>query len=165
MDRTQVSHIAGRHFTLWATRGVKECRRDCKLSLMTGYTLDFEINQRNFQRESSYYLINSGSSHARCVAWADCSISLNLVCKMGIITTASASWSHCGFPGDANGKESACQCRGCKRWEFNSWIRKIPWRRAWQPTPVFLPGEPHGQRSLVGYSPQGHKELNMTEVI
>ena len=38
-----------------------------------------------------------------------------------------------------------------------------PWRRKWQPTPVFLPGEPHGQRSLVGYSPWGRKELDMTE--
>ena len=40
---------------------------------------------------------------------------------------------------------------------------KIPWRRAWQPTPVFLPEESHGQRSLEGYSPQGHKESYMTE--
>ena len=38
------------------------------------------------------------------------------------------------------------------------WVRKIPWRTAWQPTPVFLPGESHGQRSLEGYSPWGHKE-------
>ena len=44
-----------------------------------------------------------------------------------------------------------------------SLVRKIPWRREWQPTPVFLPGEFHGQRSLVGYSPWGHKELDMTE--
>ena len=36
---------------------------------------------------------------------------------------------------------------------FNPWVGKIPWRRAWQPTPIFLPGESHGQRSLVGYSP------------
>ena len=41
--------------------------------------------------------------------------------------------------------------------------RKLPWRRAWQPTPVLLPGESHGQRSLVGHSPWGHTELNMTE--
>jgi len=41
----------------------------------------------------------------------------------------------------------------------------IPWKRAWQPTPVFLPGESHGQRSLVGYGPQGCKELDPTEVI
>ena len=50
-------------------------------------------------------------------------------------------------------KELTCQCRRHKRWEFNLWVRKIPWRRAWQPTLVLLPGETHGQRSLVGYSP------------
>ena len=68
-----------------------------------------------------------------------------------------------GFPGGASGKESACQCGRCKRHEFNHWVRKIPWRRAWQPTPVFLPRESHGQRSLAGYSPWGLKELDMTE--
>ena len=50
--------------------------------------------------------------------------------------------------GDASGKELVCQCR---RHGFDSWVRKIPWRRAWQPTPVFLPGESHGQRSLAVY--------------
>ena len=67
-----------------------------------------------------------------------------------------------GFPGSASGKEPACQCRGCKRLGFHPWIGKIPWRRH-DPTPVFLPGEAHGQRSLVGYIPWGHKESNMTE--
>ena len=43
------------------------------------------------------------------------------------------------------------------------WFGKIPWRRAWQPTPVLLPGKSHGQRSLVGYSPWGRKEWDMTE--
>ena len=47
----------------------------------------------------------------------------------------------------------ACQWRRCKRFGFNPWVGKIPWRRKWQPTPVFLPGEFHGRRSLVGYSP------------
>ena len=46
---------------------------------------------------------------------------------------------------------------------FNAWVRKIPWRRAWQCTLVFLPGESQGQRSLVGYSPWGCKELDTTE--
>ena len=46
---------------------------------------------------------------------------------------------------------------------FDPWVGKIPWTKEWQPTPVFLPGEFHGQRSLVGYSPQGHKESDMTE--
>ena len=53
---------------------------------------------------------------------------------------------------------------GNPRYKFDPWVEKIPWRRAWQPTPVFLPGESHGQRSLVGYSPQGGKEPNSTEV-
>ena len=43
---------------------------------------------------------------------------------------------------------------------FDPWVRKIPWRRAGQPTPIFLPGEFHGQKSLEGYSPWDHKELN-----
>ena len=46
---------------------------------------------------------------------------------------------------------------------FSPWVMKIPWRRSWQPTPIFLPGESHGQRSLAGYSPWGHKESDMTE--
>jgi len=58
-----------------------------------------------------------------------------------------------GFPGGTSGKEPACQCRRRKRCRSNPWVGKIPWRRAWQPTLVFLPGESHGQRSLVGYSP------------
>ena len=53
--------------------------------------------------------------------------------------------------------------KGHRRRSFSSWVGKIPWRRKWQPTPVFLPGQPHGQRSLVGYSPWGHKELDTTE--
>ena len=57
------------------------------------------------------------------------------------------------LPGGASGKESACQCRRRKRCGFHCQVRKIPCRRAWQPTPVFLTGESHGQRSLAGYSP------------
>ena len=61
-----------------------------------------------------------------------------------------------GFPGDSAEKESTCQFRRCG---FNPWIGKIPWRREWQPTPVFLPGKSHGQRSLMGYSPWGSKSV------
>ena len=70
-----------------------------------------------------------------------------------------------GFPGGASGQELACQYRRHKGRGFNPWVKKIPWRRAWQPTPVFLPGESHRQKSLTGYSPLGHKESDMTEVI
>ena len=58
-----------------------------------------------------------------------------------------------GFPGCVIGKEPPCHCRWDKRHGFDPWVGKIPWRRAWQPTPVFLPGESHGERSLAGYSP------------
>ena len=68
-----------------------------------------------------------------------------------------------GFPGDTSGKESTCQCRRHKRYRFNPWVRKIPWRRAGQPIPVFLPGEPQGQRSLAGYNLQCRKELDTTK--
>ena len=71
--------------------------------------------------------------------------------------------SHCfrfGLPRSCTGKESTCQSR---RHRFDPWVRKIPWRRKWQPTPVFLPGESHGQRSLAGDSPWGHKESDITE--
>ena len=62
-----------------------------------------------------------------------------------------------------SGKESKCQCRRCKRCRFNPWVRMIPWSGKWQLTPVFLPEESHGQRSLAGCSPWGHKESNVTE--
>ena len=62
-----------------------------------------------------------------------------------------------GFPAGTNGKEPACPCRRHKRPGFASWVGKIPWRRVWQPTPVFLPGKSHGQRSLESYSPWGHR--------
>ena len=60
---------------------------------------------------------------------------------------ASSDISLGGFPGDSRSKESACQCR---RHRFDPWVRKIPWRRKWQSTPVFLSGKSHAQRSLVG---------------
>ena len=47
---------------------------------------------------------------------------------------------------------------------FELWVKKIAWKRTWQPTPVFLPGESHGWRSLTGYSPWGYKESDTTEV-
>ena len=69
----------------------------------------------------------------------------------------------CCFPGGTRGKEHGCQCRRGKNLEIDPWVGKIPCSRTWQPTPVFLPGEFHGQRSLVGYSPWGCKESDTTE--
>ena len=66
---------------------------------------------------------------------------------------AAAAKTFLGFPGGASGKEPANA--GGMIGAFDPWVRKIPWRRKWHPTPVFLPREFHRQRSLVGYSPQG----------
>ena len=78
-----------------------------------------------------------------------------------------------GVPGSSAGKESAsnagdirdeCSIPGDSLPGESSFSRKIPWRRKWQPTPVFLPGDSHGQRTLAGYSPWGRKESGTTEV-
>ena len=66
-----------------------------------------------------------------------------------------------GFPGGASGKESACQCRRCnRRCKFDPWIRKIPWKRKWQPVAIFFPRESHGQRSLDHRLAKSHTLLN-----
>ena len=84
------------------------------------------------------------------------------VSESGTTEQLSTASELLGFPGCASGKEPACQCRRCR---FNPWVRKIPWRRAWQLTPVFLPGESCGQRSLAGYSPYGPTEWDTIEEI
>ena len=62
------------------------------------------------------------------------------------------------FPDGSVIKESTSQCRRHRKWEFSPWVRKIPWRRKWQPAPILLPGKSHGQRCVVGY-----KELDVAE--
>ena len=73
-----------------------------------------------------------------------------------ITISSPCLFSNLVFPRWLSGKESACQCR---RHGFDPWVGKIPWRRKWQPTPAFLPGKSHGQRSLVSYSPWGRKRV------
>ena len=68
-----------------------------------------------------------------------------------------------GFPGGASGEEPACQYRRHKRRRFHPRVGKFPWRRTWQPTPVFLPGEFHGKRSLAGYGPWGSQRVDTAE--
>ena len=68
-----------------------------------------------------------------------------------------------GFPDGSVGKESACSTGDSADAGSIPWLGRFPWRRAWQPTPVFLPEESHGQRSLVGYSPWRHRELDTVE--
>ena len=77
-------------------------------------------------------------------------------------THLNSSWL-LKLPRQLSGKESTCQCRRCRRCGFDPWVGKMPWRRKWQPTPVFWAAESHGQRSWVGHSPWGGKESDTTE--
>ena len=77
---------------------------------------------------------------------------LRLISVLGII----------GFPGGSDGKESGI-CLQYRRPGFDPWVRNIPWRREWLPTPVVLPGEFHRQRRLIGYSPWGRTESDKIE--
>ena len=100
-----------------------------------------------FQPPESYFILNSALRVA--------STSSYLVRKHD-----SACWSTSDFPGGSDGKVSAYNAEDPR---FNPWIGRISCRRKWQPSPVFLPGKSHGQRSLVGYSPSGRKESDATE--
>ena len=73
------------------------------------------------------------------------------------------TWKLPGFPVVLVVKNPPADQAVPKRRGFDHWVGKILWRRKWQPTPVFLLGNSHRQRSLVGYSPWGHKNLDMTE--
>ena len=71
-------------------------------------------------------------------------------------------YSWFGLPWSLSGKETACHCQRCRRWELDPWVRKSPCRRKWQPTPVFLPRKSRGHRNLAAYSPWGCKGSDMT---
>ena len=137
-----------------------KCFQDCHVSqfqetLFTFYSM-WSIVYLN-----KILLVTLESSNTLALMKAVQSFSFNLQYKL-------MSWivllPLTGFPGGTSGEEPACQYKRHQRCGFDPWVRKILWRRAWQPAPVFLPGESHGQRSLANYSPQGHKELDMTEV-
>ena len=104
-----------------------------------------------------------GRKESDMTEWLNCTeLNRFIICKGFILHVYLAkeimTWSICEIP-FLTLKESACQCRRCG---FHPWVRKIPSRRKWQPTPIFLPGESHGQKSLVGYSPRGHEETDRT---
>ena len=90
----------------------------------------------------------------------------NSMLSLGLSSTdlyVAFSYYSAGLHNWLSGKESICQWRRLRRHGFYPWVRKIPWRRKWQPIPVFLPGKFHGQRSLADYSTWGHIELDTTE--
>ena len=106
-------------------------------------------------------LISFGECRERCIFNVYILISLSVcVCARAYMYIYAHTHTPMGFPGGSVVKNPACQCR---RHGLSPWVGKFPWRRKWHATPVFLPREAHGQRSLVGYSPLGRKELDTTE--
>ena len=100
-------------------------------------------------RQTLYHLSHQGSSKK---AWIDINAEINNK-KRQDVDNIKAALVVKNPPAKAGGVRDL----------GSSWVRKVPWRREWQPTPVFLPGEPHGQRSLVGYSPRGRQASDMTK--
>ena len=91
-------------------------------------------------------------------------MSISLFLKFtGLISWSSSPGTIMAASNGASGEEPVFQCRRHKIRRFNPWVRRIPWRRAWQPSPIFLPGESHGQRGLAGYGPHGRKESETTK--
>ena len=86
----------------------------------------------------------------------------DIICWSSLLQEFS-SLTTCFFPGGTRGKESACQHKRCKWCGLDFWARKIPWRRDFPPTPIFLPGKFHRLRNRADYSPWGRKESDTTE--
>ena len=122
----------------WVCLSTITCSKDATLSMPCGLRLGLLLLTPTFSARPA--------THTR-LGWA----------------FRGCSESYRGFPGGANGKEPAYQCRKLKRYWFDPCVGKIPWRKVWQPIPVFSPGESHGQRSLEGYSPRGRTESDTTE--
>ena len=110
-------------------------------------------------RQMLYHLSHQGSS----IILSEVSQKYKEKHHMLSLTCSYLQISTPGLPKWCSGEESTCQCKRWKRCGFDPWVGKIPWRRKWKPTPVFLPGKSDGQRSLAGYIPMGHKESDKTE--
>ena len=133
-DQTRVPCISRRILNHWTTREVPACGPLLDIFPWSLFTSHLEGNEGLIQR---------GRKLENLLQDRDRENGHGLLCSMH--TT--------GFRGGASGKEPVCHCRTHKRCGFDPCVGKIPWRRAWQSTPVFLPGESHGQKSLVGCSP------------
>ena len=142
-NQTRVFSIAGGFFTSWA---IKEA-----LNRMAWY---------KFPLSSSPF--TWGLRYIFCKKLLFCG--LKTVITYVIVNTVFqiSTVYRLGFPRGTSGKEPTTNSE-VKRHGFESWVEKIPWRRKWEPTLVFLPGKSHGQRSLAGYCPWGRKESDMTE--
>ena len=156
-----MTQTTGSKFTQQGSRKYQPTR--CLIISPTGITIQFTIGS-----ESTYIFHNIDID--RC----DRDISSQLFRyfiknkKLLIPFTLLGAMIALGLPPLGSAVKNHMQLRSCRRHRFDPWVGKIPWRRVWQPTPLFLPGESHGQRSLAGYKPQnvpksltGLKRLSM----
>ena len=134
------------------------CSDSCPLSQWCHPTISssvvlFSSCPQSFPASGSFST-SSTNPHSICfLATAELSL---LVCPSALWSSYTALLK--GFLIGDSGKQSAFQW--CRRHRFSLWIGELSWWRKWKPSPVFLPGESHGQRSLVGCSPWGRKELD-----
>ena len=153
----------------------EKCTMQKQLSLWNRALRLFHLAISKFLKNSIFLLWNIIDIHPyinfRCTTWVSICMYYETITTVSLVNThhqhnynifflENFSGGLQNFPGGSDGKVSACNVgdQGSI-----TWVRKISWRRKWQPTQVFLLGKFHGGRSLVGYSPWGCKESNMTE--
>ena len=131
----------------------------CHLLSYSFYTHNLPILTSLLQRNivTSISHRRSQSLRVKVVCLGSCQVGVQILCECVNVTSM---FFPIYYPSGSDGKMSCVQC---ERPGFDPQVRKILWRRKWQPIPVLLPGKSHGQRSVVGYSPRGHKKLDTTE--
>ena len=128
----------------WLTGKDPYAEKDCKQE--KGTTEDEMVGWHHRLKGHDFKLTLGDSEGQRSLACCSLGVSKSQT-RLSNWTAVCYCW---GFPGGSVVKEPACQCRRHKRCGFSPWVGKIPWRRARHPTPLFLPGKSHGQRSLMG---------------
>ena len=116
---------------------------------------DWEVTAHG---EGVFFCVGCSTASIETLPTPGCGLGLPSVLTIPAGGVRSGSVTGAGGGPDGWSLRLSRQLSLCRRHRFHPWVRKLPWRRKCQPTPVFLPGESHGQRSLVGYRPGGHKE-------
>ena len=135
---------------------LKKKRKLLNAVLRTGYTMSLGRSRKTRVEALIQVRDDTGQDHSGCTLdiFKEETIGFFLINYIWVCKGKT------DFPSGTSGKKPAYQCRRHKRLGFNPWVGKMPWKRKWQPTPVFLPGESRGQRGLPSYSSWGRKELD-----